>query len=143
MGRGLSELQKRILDEVDREGCIESREAQGVAFELLPKRKQRMKKTSSAKPRCEWGRRRPWWARDKRIFTPSEKRDASVAASASRALKRLCKRGLLEWICMGWVQVSECEVDSEGLALIPPFYMLTDKGRLTVKASRPAASLNR
>jgi hypothetical protein len=141
VGRGLSDLQKKILAIVDHDGCIESWEAQSITFEFLPKRKQRMKETSSAKPRSEWGKRNRLGI--KRLFTPSEKRDASVAASASRALTRLCKRGLLEQVFMGHIQVSDSAVHSERWLRIPPFYTLTDQGRLSVKANRSADGLNR
>jgi hypothetical protein len=89
VGRGLSNLQKAILKEAERNGCIEAFEAQRIVFDLLPKRKQKIPSTSSARPK------HVWFLRLRRILTPSEKRDASVAASASRSLARLCKRGLL------------------------------------------------
>jgi hypothetical protein len=117
------------LKEVERNGCIEAFEAQRIVFDLLPKRKQRIPTTSSARPK------HVWFLRLRRILTPSEKRDASVAASASRSLARLCKRGFLTCVCWGNIRVSDSEVRSEKWEYIRPFYMLTDKGRLTRSAT--------
>jgi len=132
MGRGLSELQKQILAVVVEDGCIESRKARSIAFDLLPDRKKRMRQTSSAMRK--WSRRNP-----KRVFTASERRDACVAVSASRALARLCRRGLLVWFCMGHVRVQGADVYS----YVPPFYALTEQGRLTVKAVPRRDGVNR
>ncbi len=95
MGRGLSKLQKEILSYAKQNGGVRAPDAIGILFRLLPKEKREMKETSSVHQHCGNRCRRH---RGRRTLTPSEKRDAAVAASASRALTRLLKRGLLVWI---------------------------------------------
>src|SRR5262249_60576896 len=123
MGRGLSELQKRILAAAADDEGIAPWQACRIAFELLPKHKKLMKEASSARPQSEWGYLRRW--HQKRLLTLSEKRNASVAASASRALARLCRRGLLEWNS-GHAAPRKIRTFRYHAS-----YSLTDKGRLT------------
>jgi hypothetical protein len=103
VSRGLSELQKRILKYAVTEGSISNYEARQILFDMLPANKQQIRSKSSARPHSgglpNYGPNHPYSQRKyagPRQWTLSERRDNAVAASASRAVTRLVRRGLLE-----------------------------------------------
>jgi hypothetical protein len=137
MGRGLSELQRKILAEADAQGCIDSSTAVIIAQNMDGR--EALQESSSARPHNERGSF--YWKR-KRVFTPYEKRQQCHAVSASRALTRLCQRGLLRLVYIGHVQVSDSPVHSERWRHVDPFYVLTDAAKVTVNDKRPALHVN-
>jgi hypothetical protein len=138
MGRGLSELQRKIISKADASGCIESVEAFCIVRDMDGR--EPLQESSSARPHNE--RDSSHWKR-KRVFTPYEKRHQCHAVSASRALTRLCQRGLLRLVYIGHVQVSDSPVHSERWRHVDPFYVLTDAAKVTVNDKRPALHVNR
>jgi hypothetical protein len=133
MGRGLSELQRKIISKTDASGCIESVEAFCIVRDMDGP--EALERTSSVRPHNQ--RSSFYWSW-KRVFTAYEKRQQCYAVSASRALTRLCQRGLLRLVFIGRVQVSDSTAYSERWSHVDPFYVLTDAGKLTVKGARPA-----